>query len=179
MTITPKPKKARWLSDLRPSFQRALLRMHGGPVLVSEPKINAQTITALKKHGLIVEGRDRRSRAVWRPSARGYEILMAEEIRVLADRNRSTEDYTDPLDRKRALPNEPEPVDDHELERQAKDARSGQALRVHHATDAARQRLASAVADIEANPDIGELASRRLARIRRDIARLERELKAA
>lgn len=78
----------------------------------------------------------------------------------------------------RAAQDEPEPVDEQTLKRQTKDARTAERVRLDAETRGSRDQLRHAIDDLASRHDIGEPAARRLANMRRELQRLERELAA-
>ena len=100
-------------------------------------------------------------------------------ITKLPDGRMSTEgdgDYTEL--RKSAIPDEPEPVDEATHKRFADAARDAESYRRVYDTRQERDLLRVTIDDLASRTDLGELAGRRLARMRRDLQRLERELRA-
>lgn len=101
-------------------------------------------------------------------------------ITKLPDGRTQTEgdgDYTQL--RKSAIPDEPEPVDEATIKRYAEQAREAGEHRRSWETRRECDLLRRTIDDLTARTDIGAEASKRLARMRRDLSRLERELRAA
>lgn len=66
-----------------------------------------------------------------------------------------------------------------ELDAMTKDARSAARIRIEHETRNERQAMVDAINRLSARDDIGEAAARRLANMRRELQRLDAELRAA
>lgn len=116
------PRPARYLSDLTPKMSTALIRCHTTIVLVGDHHargISTPTIHALVRRDLIGEGRDKRSRKVWKPSHNGLTLIQTEEPRFLA----KAADALYTTDRSRAMfPDAGEAVDDASQRYQTADA---------------------------------------------------------
>lgn len=70
-------------------------------------------------------------------------------------------------------------VDPAELDAMTKDARTASRIRIEHETRNDRQALVDAINALQARDDIGEAAAKRLANMKRELARVDAELKAA
>jgi len=128
----------RFLTDLTRQQARWLTACANGPVLINGPA-PAVTVAALKRKGLIIEGRDRRARPVWQPTPAGTALLHAHEPRLLAQR--SEHGYThDPA---RALPNEPEAIPTTDLAHYTRQARQRDTARATNTTAGLRNQLAT------------------------------------
>lgn len=80
------PRPYRYLSDMPDKARAALERCHTDTVLTTDltkHKIATVTITALIGRGLLTEGRTKRRR-VYKPTAAGLTLLLADEPRFLA-----------------------------------------------------------------------------------------------
>ena len=158
----------RYLTDLTRQQARWLTACANGPVLINGPIPNV-TVQALRRKGLIVEGRDRRARPVWQPTETGLALLHAHEPRLLAAR--SEHGYT--TDPARALPGEPEAIPTADLAHYTRQARERDQARATNTTTQLRQQLDT----------ITETANRQGININRDrfvieqrLARIERKL---
>lgn len=164
------------LSDMSPGMQRGLIRCSALVVQVDDDRhagIANQTIAALLRHGLIHEAQDARLRHVYRPTARGLELLRAHEPRLMRPKRGYT---TDP---DRAMRGEGEAVDAVTLEAYALDAaerrrgepgRREEALRRQIRTLATRLRQVALSADRAGVDDVAA----QLAAIEHHVALLER-----
>ena len=111
----------------------------------------------------------------WRVTIHAGDV---EQPRFLKARPGGLEgDYTSNVSK--AARDEPEPVDEATLTRFEKDARSAERVRSDYETRKACRRLEDAIGDLAARRDLGESAAKRLANMRRELVRLERELRAA
>lgn len=136
------PGKARYLSDLPGpdqvrrrrdgtsplSMREALVRCYALDVPVEQSVvtkgIQTATLRAMERHGLVhvvhglVDGKGRGKPPLWKPTARGVEIVTADEPRSLGVRVESVEveSTTDTRElrgpRRPVLVDEPEPIDD-------------------------------------------------------------------
>lgn len=87
----PKPswKHPRFLADLTPHQAQAMVRCHAQVVLLADDGHKAAgiptvTLTTLVDTGYLSEQRDKRSRPVWKPTARGLDLIQAEQPRYLS-----------------------------------------------------------------------------------------------
>ena len=158
----------RYLTDLTRQQASWLTACANGPVLINGPIPNV-TVQALRRKGLIVEGRDRRARPTWQPTETGLALLHAHEPRLLAAR--SEHGYT--TDPARALPGEPEAIPTADLAHYTRQARERDQARATNTTTQLRQQLDT----------ITETANRQGININRDrfvieqrLARIERKL---
>lgn len=104
--------------------------------------------------------------------------LAPEQPRFLKARPGGMEgDYTTHVSK--AIPDEPEPVDATTLTRFEKDARSAERVRRDYETREACRQLEGAIGELASRSDLGDAARRRLANMRRELVRLERELRVA
>jgi hypothetical protein len=167
----------RTLEELPPKMASVLLRMHTQTILTRDADadhgISPNTLAALKRHGLIEEGRDKRARPVWKPSGRGLSVLSTESPRLLAAR--SQKGYTTrPAE---AMRDEPEAVSEVWLKRfgeQAQDAIPQGDVGVWVRE---RKELVRALDALEA---VGNRSvARQVRQIRDRIRVIDRELKAA
>lgn len=78
-----------------------------------------------------------------------------------------------------AIAGEPEPVAPGELARQAIDARSAERVRADHDTRRTRALIASSITELEQRGDLGAATTKRLMKMRRELALLDRDLRAA
>lgn len=84
-----KPRPYRYLSEMPDKGRVALERCHTTYVYVgkhSEHSIATRTINVLLDRELIGEGRDKKSKKIWRPSTLGLDLIMREEPQLLAAR---------------------------------------------------------------------------------------------
>ena len=158
----------RYLTDLTRQQARWLTACANGPVLINGPIPNV-TVQALRRKGLIVEGRDRRARPVWQPTPAGVQLLRAHEPRLLAAR--SEHGYTS--NPAKALPGEPEAIPTTDLAHYTRQGRERDQARATNTTTQLRQQLDT----------ITETANRQGININRDrfvieqrLARIERKL---
>ena len=173
-------RRLRVLADLTPAMSRALVRCYAAVIQVdSDHGIHPATITALRRHGLIEEARDKRARRVWKPTAQGMHIIGTQEPRLLEAR--SQRGYT--TEPAQALPDEPEAIEAAVLEYFTADAherftglpgRREEALR-RRARSLANRLRQEAVAGLRAGLDV----SAELDHLEQHLALLERRRTAA
>lgn len=81
------PRPYRYLSEMPDKARTALQRCHTDHVYIGKHRdhhIATVTITTLTSRGLIGEGRDKKSKRIWRPSETGLQLLLREEPQMLA-----------------------------------------------------------------------------------------------
>lgn len=79
----------------------------------------------------------------------------------------------------KAAVDEPEPVDAQALRRIQRDGRTAERVRLDAETRESRLRISRAIDELAARSDLGEVAVRRLVNMRRELRRLESELRGA
>lgn len=168
------PARAQFLSELSPAMALGLIRCQTLVILVSGTNaVRAATIAALCRHGLIEETRDARMRLIYRPTARGSQILAREEPRLLAQRSQHA--YTTrPAD---ALRNEPEAVGDWWLRKFAREADDARASEQHAVWVRERQEIERAMARLEDVENQKVQSHLRVMRMR--LKAIDQELRAA
>ncbi len=139
-------------------------------VVITSVTVNAdETVTATCRHGIAIET-PRFLRAT--PGAMRLRKNRDGTVRTDGDG-----DYT--TVQARAIPDEPEPVDDAYQRRIERDTRTAEEHRLHHETRQQRDAMAAAIDELQQRTDIGRAAARRLTRMRRDLKLLDADLRRA